>query len=55
LLTGARPRGFIAPAWFGGDLSGVVTTGRALMTAGVHTPEMFPETAVLFDITEETR
>jgi alpha-galactosidase len=54
VLPGGRPRGFIPAPWFGspdGDaFAGIELSGRALMSAGLQAPEMFPETAVVFEI-----
>jgi alpha-galactosidase len=52
---GGRPRGFTPAPWFGAETAdgyaGVELSGRALMTAGLHTPAMFPESAVVFQVT----
>ncbi|MDF2989957.1 MAG: aga [Microbacterium sp.] len=52
---GGRPHGFTPAPWFGvetqGGYAGVELSGRALMTAGLHTPAMFPESAVVFWVT----
>ncbi|MDP3951983.1 alpha-galactosidase [Microbacterium sp.] len=50
VTPGGAPRGLIAPPWFGQDSNGVALTGRALMTAGLHTPAMYPESAILLDV-----
>lgn len=47
--------GFIPAPWFGArdgsGFEGADLSGRALMTAGLHTPAMFPESAIVFEVT----
>ncbi|OAN41394.1 alpha-galactosidase [Microbacterium sp. H83] len=50
VLPGGAPRGLIRPPWFGADDRGVELTGRALATAGLHTPSMHPESAIVLDV-----
>ncbi|RKN69454.1 alpha-galactosidase [Microbacterium sp. CGR2] len=54
VTPGGAPRGLIAPPWFGDDDNGVELSGRALMTAGLHTPAMYPESAILLDVSATT-
>lgn len=55
VIPGGRPSGFIPAPWFGGSegdaYEGIVLSGRALQEAGLHTPAMFPESAILLEVT----
>ncbi|MCM3778341.1 alpha-galactosidase [Microbacterium hydrocarbonoxydans] len=51
--VGTPDDGRADPAWYGDDGSGVVLSGRALASAGVHLPGSFPEHVVIYRITTE--
>ena len=50
VLPGSAPGGFIPAPWFGVELEGTEMSGHALMTVGLHTPTLFPETAILLEV-----
>lgn len=50
VLVGAADQGHVAPPWYS-DGSGVVMSGRALATAGLHLPGSFPERVVTYRVT----
>lgn len=51
VTVGTPDHGRADPAWYG-DGSGVVLSGRALDSAGLHLPGSFPERVVMYRITE---
>ncbi|WP_144876068.1 alpha-galactosidase [Microbacterium sp. 1.5R] len=51
VTVGTSDHGRADPAWYGDDASGVVLSGRALASAGLHLPGSFPERVVLYRIT----
>ncbi|CAH0182606.1 Alpha-galactosidase [Microbacterium sp. Bi128] len=52
VVVGAPDHGRADPLWYG-DGSGVVLSGRALASAGLHIPGSFPERVVIYRITAE--
>lgn len=52
VVVGTPDRGRADPVWYG-DGSGVVMSGRALASAGLHIPGSFPERVVIYRVTAE--
>lgn len=52
VVVGTPDQGRADPAWYG-DGSGVVMSGRALASAGLHIPGSFPERVVIYRVTAE--
>lgn len=52
VVVGTPDHGRADPLWYG-DGSGVVLSGRALASAGLHIPGSFPERVVIYRITAE--
>ena len=51
VIIGEEPGGLIRPPWFGDQDRGIELPGSALMASGLHSPCLYPEQAVVLQLT----